>query len=287
MTMYGYIYKTTNLINSKIYVGQKKSKKFIKSYKGSGVNIKRAIKKYGIDNFHVEIIQWCETKEDLDLKEKYWIKKLKSQWAFGNGYNITDGGEFGDTFTHLTPEERERRVQTHRDNNILPEWTEERRIKQSKMFSGKGNPMYGVESPMKNKKLPAYRIEQLRKQATGVIHSDKTKEKIKKSQQDRWKNKTQEEKNESTKHLKEWYENNPRPQNKKVYVYKNDELFKTFVNKKECIEYFKELGLGKKSIERNLVKNKPLFSGKRVGLSEQEFNKLKKFKDYEFSYIQR
>lgn len=51
--MYGYIYKTTNLINNKIYIGQHKVKeeKIDNSYYGSGKLIIQAIKKYGKENF--------------------------------------------------------------------------------------------------------------------------------------------------------------------------------------------------------------------------------------------
>ena len=51
-----YIYKTTNLINGKIYIGQS-IRKFSKSYLGSGVKILNAIKKYGKENFKVEILE--------------------------------------------------------------------------------------------------------------------------------------------------------------------------------------------------------------------------------------
>jgi len=44
---FGYIYKTTNMINGKIYIGQHKSNNFDLNYIGSGINIKRAIKKFG------------------------------------------------------------------------------------------------------------------------------------------------------------------------------------------------------------------------------------------------
>ena len=90
--MYGYIYKTTNLINGMIYVGQHKAEKFSKKYIGSGVNIRRAVKKYGRDNFSVELLEWCCTQEDADSKERSWLK------SFGLpnpsiGYNITKGGQ--------------------------------------------------------------------------------------------------------------------------------------------------------------------------------------------------
>ena len=72
--MYGYIYKTTNLLNEKIYVGQRKSKEFIKSYYGSGTLIKNAISKYGKENFSVELIDFAMSADELDEKEIWYIK---------------------------------------------------------------------------------------------------------------------------------------------------------------------------------------------------------------------
>lgn len=92
--MYGYIYKTTNKINGKIYVGQKVSNIFIESYRGSGIVLKRAINKYGVDNFVTDVLEWCETKEDLNLREKYWIKQLNATNSY-IGYNLADGGQGG------------------------------------------------------------------------------------------------------------------------------------------------------------------------------------------------
>lgn len=90
--MYGYIYKTTNLVNQKIYIGQHKAKKFNPNYLGSGVNIKRAINKYGKNSFEVILLEWCETSEEADNKELYYIAKFNSQ-DISIGYNITQGGQ--------------------------------------------------------------------------------------------------------------------------------------------------------------------------------------------------
>ena len=60
--MYGYIYKTTNLINGLIYVGQHKATKFEPNrYMGSGNNIKAAIKEFGKENFKCELLDTAET----------------------------------------------------------------------------------------------------------------------------------------------------------------------------------------------------------------------------------
>lgn len=69
--MYGYIYLTTNLINNKKYIGRHKSPIKDNSYYGSGKIIKEALKKYGKENFSVEILEECNTKEELFEKEKY------------------------------------------------------------------------------------------------------------------------------------------------------------------------------------------------------------------------
>lgn len=85
--MYGYVYKITNLLNGKCYVGQKKSSCFDETYWGSGSGIKAAINKYGKQNFKREILCECETQEELDNKE---LDNIISQNALSpNGYNLT------------------------------------------------------------------------------------------------------------------------------------------------------------------------------------------------------
>ncbi len=60
--MYGYIYLTTNSVNGKIYIGQKKSKKFLgDSYLGSGKRLRSAILSYGREVFYVKMIDTAET----------------------------------------------------------------------------------------------------------------------------------------------------------------------------------------------------------------------------------
>lgn len=88
---YGYIYKATNLINGKIYIGQHRKPSFDKKYLGSGKHLKYAIKKYGKNNFKCEILEYCSSLEELNSREIYYIKENKSQDR-NIGYNITNGG---------------------------------------------------------------------------------------------------------------------------------------------------------------------------------------------------
>jgi len=86
------VYKTTNKINGKIYIGFDTNNN--PNYLGSGVAIKKAIRKYGKENFIKETIEYCDTKNQLTEKEIYWIKFYNSTDR-KIGYNISIGGGEG------------------------------------------------------------------------------------------------------------------------------------------------------------------------------------------------
>jgi len=86
------IYKTTNIINNKIYIGQDKNNN--PNYIGSGNLIKYAIKKYGKENFIKEILYYCLTINELNEKERFYIKQYNSTDK-NIGYNISVGGTNG------------------------------------------------------------------------------------------------------------------------------------------------------------------------------------------------
>jgi len=86
-----YIYKTTCLVNGKIYIGQHKHP-FDKSnkYIGSGTLLRKAIKKHGLHNFVKELLRECKTQKELDAFEMVYIKKYKS-CNIEIGYNLLEG----------------------------------------------------------------------------------------------------------------------------------------------------------------------------------------------------
>lgn len=112
---YGVIYKITNLINGKIYIGQTK-RTFKERYSGGGEGIERvyryhtyrknygelhndhllkSINKYGFDNFVVdEEFDVAYSQEELNQKEKYWIQHYNCNNPY-KGYNATEGGDSG------------------------------------------------------------------------------------------------------------------------------------------------------------------------------------------------
>lgn len=90
MKTYNYIYKITNQINGKIYIGKHSTDNLDDGYMGSGILICKAEQKYGIENFTKEYLAFCDTEEKLNWFEKFYIKKYKAREV---GYNLTDGGD--------------------------------------------------------------------------------------------------------------------------------------------------------------------------------------------------
>ncbi len=108
----GMIYLITCLINGKKYVGQTTQplKKRITQHKRGTLYIDKAIQKYGWKNFTVQVLEECETQEQLNEREIFWIAALNSKVP--NGYNITNGGEGNLGWKH-TPESIAKMVVSH------------------------------------------------------------------------------------------------------------------------------------------------------------------------------
>ena len=129
------IYKITNQINGKLYVGQAAGTLKGRKYhhirdalvNNSKCAIHNAIRKYGVENFKFKTLFICDSKADMNKKEKETIKTMKSKRPIG--YNLTDGGEGAFGYKHteeskikisaankgrkMSKEEKERRKKTH------------------------------------------------------------------------------------------------------------------------------------------------------------------------------
>lgn len=140
MKTYNYIYLITNNINGKIYIGKHSTDNLDDGYMGSGKLIKKAIQKYGIENFTKEYLAFCDTEDKLNWLEKFYIKKCKAREV---GYNLTEGG----------------------DGSLGRKLTEEHKRRISEANKGAKNHFYGVRRYGNNN--PFY----------GKHHSEETKEK--------------------------------------------------------------------------------------------------------------
>lgn len=106
MTKYGRIYIIKNRVNDKVYIGQthvsiklRFQNHLSAARRGLDYVIGKAIRKYGEENFYVELLEEC-LLEELNEREKYWIAFFKStDTKFG--YNMSTGGNVTRTTRNL------------------------------------------------------------------------------------------------------------------------------------------------------------------------------------------
>lgn len=129
------IYKITNLLNGKTYVGQTKRtlEERMSEHKRKGIlPVDYAIKKYGIENFSTEVIDCAKTQEELDEKEIKWVAFYNC--VKPNGYNLTKGSRrtIGYEHTELSKEKMSKA--------------------KAEAYLGCGNPFYGKHHSEEQKK---------------------------------------------------------------------------------------------------------------------------------------
>lgn len=155
---YGFIYMTKNKITGKLYIGKHKRTMDPKDiddswYLGSGVLLKKAIAKYGVDNFERNIIYECNSESQLSYMEQVFI-------AYYNAvdddtfYNLTKGGEGVIGYVY-TDEDKEKMKKPHKPMD------EEARKNMARAFSDETR-----------KKLSESAIKNL----TGYVHSEQSKQ---------------------------------------------------------------------------------------------------------------
>ncbi|MFZ2948134.1 MAG: NUMOD3 domain-containing DNA-binding protein [Desulfuromonadaceae bacterium] len=140
------IYKTTNLINGKIYIGKACNKRAMNtSYLGSGTIYNRAEKKYGKENFKREIIDIAESRKEQCLKEIFWIDFYDARNPT-IGYNVAPGGQGGATRSGMKNSENTRqKIRVALAGRKCPE--------QSARMTGENHPFYGKSRPEHSQRM--------------------------------------------------------------------------------------------------------------------------------------
>ena len=182
---YGFIYITTNMVNGKRYLGQRKFRKGWKTYLGSGTIFKQALSIYGKENFVRNIICICYSSKELN-EEEYKMSKLLNIVEDDNWYNLMYGGLVlqGEDNPNYGKHPTEESIEKMRSASKGKKKSElhKKHIAESKM--GDKNPMYNKE-PW-NKGIPqSDEVKEKNRQAhlgmipwnKGIPQSEKAKEK--------------------------------------------------------------------------------------------------------------
>lgn len=187
-----YIYKTTNNITRKSYIGSHLCRKpgYLKSYLGSGIALKDALEKYGKQNFSKEIIEYLDLEADTMISESHYIKKFNT--LVPNGYNISPTG--GNFKNNKLSEDHKRKIsESHKGIKHSEETKKKlRQISKGKIPTNKGVPLTNEQkiklsnslkghkpSNETRKKLSKSKIGN--KHTKGISWSTETKKKISES----------------------------------------------------------------------------------------------------------
>ena len=170
------IYKATNKINGKSYIGQTinelhdRKSGHLRSSKGDNTDcmFHNAILKYGKESFKWRVICECKDIDELNKMEKHYIKEYNTFIDNSEGYNMTTGGD-----GYIRSEENKRKIGK---SSMGRTHTEEYKKMMSKRMSGKNNPMYGRDRSGKNN--PIYGVNRKGKLFGPKYHNNETKEKI-------------------------------------------------------------------------------------------------------------
>lgn len=201
--MYYLIYKITNLINGKVYVGSHKTTNINDSYMGSGKYLLSAQNKYGIENFKKDILYVFDNPSEMYQKEAEMVNEIFLIEA--NTYNLKKGGMGGFDFINQTGKNLygKNGKLGYGGENLKKALTRDRMVEQGRYEEWKNkisSSLKGRQSPFQNKKHSEETLNKLRKHdrqkgdknsqfgSCWIFKSDKGNKKIKKEELDSYLN---------------------------------------------------------------------------------------------------
>ena len=170
--MYYTVYKTTNMLSGKFYIGTHKTTKLDDDYMGSGKYLKRAIEKHGLENFTKEVLFTYDNPEEMFAKERELVNA--DFISEENTYNLKIGGNGGWDYlnsnginnSNKTPEQLKRGGLIHAEKlKTDSDYAEKHRIRSSE----------NMKKAHKTGKINYNTFQ-------GKTHSEETKQKMRESQ---------------------------------------------------------------------------------------------------------
>ena len=170
--MFYTIYKIINKINDRVYIGKHKTENLDDGYMGSGKLLKRAIAKYGPENFIKEILHQCSSEQEMNDKE---AEIVTEEFCKGHVYNICSGGQGGFSYINRNSLnwtlEKNERISGFR--NATLEQRAQRSIKAKETFARlvkEGKRKYNTPVPrLKGSTLTEEHKEKIRRAQKGRI----------------------------------------------------------------------------------------------------------------------
>lgn len=142
-SLYGYIYKIENKVNGKVYIGQTTKKPemrrhhhhwYLKQDQHPNPHLQHAFNKYGAENFKFSVLNWSNSKKDLNDQEIYFIQKYNALNP-DCGYNLQTGGNSGKAALETRKKMSESNLRRWADPHF------------KEMHSGKNSPLYRKKRP--------------------------------------------------------------------------------------------------------------------------------------------
>lgn len=155
MKFYG-IYKITNLLNGKMYIGQHITDNLDDGYMGSGRIIKEAVKKHGAENFRKEWVMFCEDADELNYWESVFVDETWVERA--DTYNLTTGGKQNNVMSAQT---RAKMSESHKGKspaNKGQKWNSEQCKRHSDRMKGHSQNWKPGERDKASKRMRDYNL---------------------------------------------------------------------------------------------------------------------------------
>lgn len=179
------IYKITNKINGKFYIGKHITENLNDDYMGSGKLIKKSIEKYGKENFEKEIIKIYNNEHDMNIAESLLIDLTDNQT-----YNLQPGGKGSWSYVNHNKLNNNEESKNKKSDTMKKYWTEEKRkeksenMKQYNEINGTDRYSIGTKRRYENDIF----MEKFKNKMASVNNDENKKIKAGKKIKEKWKN---------------------------------------------------------------------------------------------------